>query len=903
MPDLPPDESAALRRIFGVLRNTSGVDFKHYKAGTINRRIRRRMVVCKCDKIEHYVRHLESNPAEAEALFQDIVIHVTGFFREPESFQALKDVVFPKIAANLPTAEPIRIWVPGCSSGEEVYSIAIALLEYLGDRASQTRIQIFGTDISPRDIETARAGIYPETSTVGISPERLVRFFVKVDGGCQIRKPIREMCVFARHDLAKDPPFSRLDLISCRNVLIYLGPVLQKRVVAAFHWALKPTGMLLLGKSESISSYPHLFAEEGRNPRLYVRKPAAVQPLLEAGAVDLDNFGRRPGRPQEGDAPFNVRAEGERLVLDRYAPPGFFVDASLHIVHIQGDTSPYLKPTPGEPSFHLLKMVRPELVLEIRTALHQAKKDDAPVRRTDIRLDNNGESGTVDISVIPLPEAEKKATNFLVLFEKRRQPDKKVAPAELPQGQRRSRDAKEIEHLKLELGSTQVHLRSMIEDGEASSEELQAANEEILSSNEELQSTNEELETAKEELQSSNEELTTLNEELQNRNTELAQLANDLSNLLIGVEIPIVIVSADRRIRRFTPSAEKVFNLIPGDVGRPIGNIKPDIEIPDLEDLAAEVLNKIQTLEREVRDKTGHWYSLRMRPYKTAENKIDGVIIALADIDALKRNLNQATESKTLAEAEREEALESLRLSEGALRRSREQLRSLARKLLAGEEERTRRVSQQLQEDFNQRVVAVSLDLSKLNGEIQSAPGRKKLQHARDQLWTLSNDIGQAAKRLHPTAVGMLSLASILQAECRSFSRKEGMPAKVSQRNVPDSVPREVGLCLYRIVQESLSNVARHSKADKVSVNLSGHPGSLRLSVKDNGVGFEPAAVSEGLGLVMIHERTRMANGKVAINSRPGKGTEVIVEVPLTGPEGNRGESSKTGVAAGSDQE
>jgi two-component system CheB/CheR fusion protein len=626
-------ENGNFARILRVLRTTSGVEFSLYKPSTLRRRIARRMVLRRAQNLGEYVTYLTEHPAEAHSLFEDILIHVTGFFREPEVFDALPHTVFHNIVRNASPGEPIRFWVPGCSSGEEAYSLAIELLEYLGEKASETRIQIFGTDVSTHNIERARAGIYPEASVLDISPQRLRRFFTKADRGYQIAKSIRDMCIFARHDLAKDPPFSRLDLVSCRNVLIYLGPVLQKRVMNVFHYALKPGGYLLLGKSETISTYSNLFTLEDKRHKIYARKDTFPHyPMPDMLGIDQQTRQHAGGiKPGETNPTFDLRREAERILLDRFTPPGFLVDGNMQILHFQGDVSPFLKPSTGEPSFDLVKMIRPDLVLEARKAVFEAKKRLVPVRRPNVKYGQDGREREIGIEAIPVRGRDENALDFMLLLV-----DQSPRPAEAP-AEFGPRGDDEAARVRSELESTREYLRSVIQDYEASNEELRAANEEVLSSNEELQSTNEELETAKEELQSANEELTTLNEELQNRNAELTQLASDLSNVLVGVEIPIVILDSDRRIRRYTPAAERMLNLIPSDIGRPITNIKPNLDLPDLDRIFEQAMRQKAPVEYEVRDQQGRWYALRLRPYGVAEGEADAILMALVDIDVAKR--------------------------------------------------------------------------------------------------------------------------------------------------------------------------------------------------------------------------------------------------------------------------
>jgi two-component system CheB/CheR fusion protein len=640
-----------LQRIFAMLRAASGVDFTHYKLPTIKRRLQRRMVLHKITSIDQYLKYLQRFPNEVSALYRDLLIHVTRFFREPESFKALMMVVIPALLANRQGAEDsIRIWTPGCATGEEPYSIAMLLLEALGDSTSNTPIQVFATDIADTAIEHARAGVYPESIASDVSPERLRRFFVRVDGSYRISKTVRDLCVFARQDLARDAPFSRIDLIVCRNVLIYLSVALQKRLMTVFHYALKPNGFLMLGAAETVGSNADLFAPADKHHPIYNRKDGPIRADMN---LALAGYGLREDRSQSAAARHGgatVQSEANRIILDRYSPPAVLVDQDLQIIYFRGQTGPYLEPAQGEATLNVLKMVREGLLYPLRTALAEARRSGTSVRREDLRLKHQGELHQVSLEVIPV-EGSIGGQHFLILFH---EPPRKTAVQALKRerparGERnRERDGR-LAQLEQELAASREYLQSIIQDLEAANEELQSANEEILSSNEELQSTNEELDTAKEELQSTNEELNTLNEELHSRNEELSRSNSDLLNLLGSVQVAIVMVTNDLRIRRFTPMAEKVLNLIPTDVGRRITDIKPNIDCPDLERLISESVDSMVTVEREVHDRQGGAYTLRIRPYKSLENRIDGAILVLFEVDASRRgDLSQQYPSAAL---------------------------------------------------------------------------------------------------------------------------------------------------------------------------------------------------------------------------------------------------------------
>ncbi|RKH29341.1 PAS domain-containing protein [Corallococcus sicarius] len=652
-PALPEE---GLQRVFGLLREGVGVDFTHYKPSTIHRRLERRMLLCKVEDLDTYVRYLEAHPEELDLLHQDLLIHVTSFFRDAATFEALQQKVFPELFQGRPHELPFRVWVPGCSTGEEVYSLVMCLMEYLGAAATGHSLQVFATDVSATAIEQARAAIYPEASVSGVSPERLRRFFVKTEGGYQIHKSLRNVCVFAQQNLVSDPPFSRMDLISCRNVLIYLGPVLQKKILPVFHYALRPGGFLMLGTSETVGASADLFSLVDKRNKLYRKKNTAPPPHLtftyRESPAERPSSARRKLEP--GAADLDAQQEADRLVLARYGPPGVIVNEDLEILHFRGHTGPYLEPLPGVASLNLIRMAREGLVLELRAALHRAKKGDIRVRKEGLTLSGGDRQRKVNLEVHPLRAAHAGREHcFLVLFEEAHE----AAPAPEREGHASAPDGREGEHrreaewLREELLMTQEHLQTVTEEQEATYEELRSATEELQSSNEELQSTNEELETAKEELQSTNEELTTVNEELQNRNLELSQLNSDLSNLIGSTHIATVMLGNDHRIRRFTPMAEEVLKLSPSDIGRPLRDVKLALALPDLEAAVAEVTERLGIIEQEVRDSTGHWYSLRLRPYKSLDNKIEGAVMTLLDIDRLKASLDESRRSREYAKA------------------------------------------------------------------------------------------------------------------------------------------------------------------------------------------------------------------------------------------------------------
>ena len=490
-----------LRKIFDLLRPVSGVDFRHYKLPTIRRRLLRRMALHRLTDVEPYIKLLQSNPVELRGLFHDLLIHVTRFFREPESFAALAKEVFPKLIEDRSPDHPIRVWVCGCATGEEAYSLAILLVEFLQKHQSDFRVQIFATDVSEAAIEHARAGVYSAAIAADVGPDRLRRFFTKSDGNYRVSKLIRDMCIFARQDLTKDSPFSRLDLIMCRNVLIYMDTLLQKKLIALFHYALNPHGYLVLGQAETVGSQASLFALTDKKFRIHRKKsaPRGVPPMTFPVDYAAAPAARKRTPPDAAGAEKGLQGEVSRIILDRYAPPGVVVDADLQIVQFRGQTGPFLEPAPGEASLNLLKMAREGLLYGLRTALHAVRKTKAPARKDGLQVRVGQGWKPVAIEVIPLTALGR--PHYLVLFEEtRRTRDGQASDDTAPRRTRKNGADKaaggKMILLQRELAASREYMQSIIQELEAANEELQSANEEILSSNEELQSTNEELDTA-----------------------------------------------------------------------------------------------------------------------------------------------------------------------------------------------------------------------------------------------------------------------------------------------------------------------------------------------------------------------------------------------------------------------
>ena len=637
-----PKQNDLLKKICVVLRDHTGHDFSKYKRNTLVRRVERRMAIHQIDGEAQYLHYLRKNPAEVDALFRDLLIGVTSFFRDPEAFEVLRTQVIPRLFSGKPPGAAVRGWVCGCSTGEEAYSVAILLQEHLEGLRQTYNVQLFATDIDRQAIEKARAGVYPASIAAEIEPERLSRFFVQEsdEDTFRIRKDIRDLLIFSEQDVLKDPPFSKLDLISCRNLLIYMDEDLQKKLIPLFHYALNREGMLFLGSSETVGGFITLFDALDRKSKIFQKKEnsGAVSPALGEFVPALGAPAARP-RPTrlvggKTDMP-NLRDLTEQTLLQHNDQAGVLVTGRGDILHISGRTGRYLEPAPGDITANILPMAREGLQRELTTALHRVVARRELVSYQGLKVKTNGDFITVDLTVRPATGAP---DLFLVILEETPptspEPDVGSEACKEAPGERTSR----VAILEQELKAKDEYLQSTLEEMQTSNEELKSSNEELQSINEELQSTNEELETSKEELQSVNEELSTVNSELQNKVADLSRVNNDMKNLLAGSGIGTLFLDHQLCITRFTPSLTQVLNLIRTDVGRPVAHIVSNLDGYDrlLEDAQA-VLDTLEPREVEVRTKAGVPYLMRIQPYRTLENVIEGAVITFVNISEIKR--------------------------------------------------------------------------------------------------------------------------------------------------------------------------------------------------------------------------------------------------------------------------
>jgi two-component system CheB/CheR fusion protein len=626
-----------LQKAFTLIRSATGHDFSQYKQSTIRRRIERRLAVHQIDKLTDYIMYMQKNPLEIDALFKDLVIGVTSFFRDPEAYQVLEQKVFPKLLHGRKPDDPLRFWVVGCSTGEEAYSLAVIVSEAMEKMKKYFTVQIFATDIDETAIENARNGIFPDSIATDLSKERLDQFFTKGDGVFIVKKQIRDMVVFSLQSIIRDPPFSRLDLVSCRNLMIYLDHPLQKKTIPLFHYTLNPQGVLFLGTSESIGEFTDLFQPLNSKWKIFQRKESIREGIIDfpkkityvsQDILEPDDLLRMP-------VTTDIQAVTEKAILSQYAPTGVLIDDKYEILHFVGQTEKFLVPPTGKPSFNILKMARQDLKYQLTAALHRAVREKKRTDCKSVRVRYDNTTCMVDISISPVSDKGLAPGLLLVLFEEKEpvcQPDENLVrePGE-------KIEDPTVHQLEQELQSTREYLQATIEELETSNEELKSNNEEMQSVNEELQSTNEELETSKEELQATNEELATVNSELQNKVNEFSKASDDMNNLLAASEIASIFIDIRLNIERYTPAAARIIKLIPTDIGRPLNDLKTSFPGVELAEHAKKVLKDLNTLETEILSEDRIWHALKAMPYRTGDNVIAGVVMTVMDIHKVKQ--------------------------------------------------------------------------------------------------------------------------------------------------------------------------------------------------------------------------------------------------------------------------
>lgn len=882
-----------VRAIMGVLQRITGHDFSRYKQSTLLRRIDRRSQLLHLTGLEAYHALIEQDRSEAELLFQDLLISVTEFFRDPAAFEALATVVIPALLRAKDAGTPLRVWVPGCASGEEAYSIAILLHEQLAQLAFPHPAQLFATDIDEAALTVARRGHYDLSIAEHIAPERLARYFVQEGQGYQISKVIRELCLFSTHNLISDPPFGRMDLISCRNLLIYFDADLQRRIIPILHYALVPGGYLILGSAESamgVAESAELFRVVDAQQRIYQRKErlsrlpdrlpwSAGRPLSYP-----DNTAQRPSVLKALD----IGATLQRILLRDYTPTSAVIDEQGTIIYLAGRTPPYLEVPPGMPTTNIVVMAHPDLRQPLRAAIRAITQEYAPLVREDVTIDTADGLQHGTLIVRPLLELGGEARLLLVVIQ--------TVGLPMPSGATPELIGATDDPITSELQRTRDTLDATISELQEANTDLTTANEELRSLNEELQATNEELQTSKEEIQSINEELQTVNVELSRKIEDLDRVNADLANLFASTEIPAIFLHNDGRIARFTPRATELFALIDTDIGRPLSDLSARFNDIDLHMLITRVLEMSTPVEAVIRQpEQNRWWSLHIRPYQTLAGTIDGVVLTFADITTLKRAeavLQHANDALDQRVKERTQDLErtneALQVGIAERNRSEQARRRLLQQLVTAQEEERRHIARELHDQLGQELTALILGLKSLQSAIPAGEIADRARQLQAMAVQIGEEVRNLAVRLRPSVLDDMGLPLALSNFIEQWSARAHVAADLHTSGLDgERLPLAVETTLYRLVQEALTNVLKHAQAGEVSVIIERHPDEVRLIIEDDGVGFlipetpgEPPQPQQ-LGIIGMQERVALLGGTLTIESAPGSGTTIFARIPL----------------------
>jgi two-component system CheB/CheR fusion protein len=862
-------ERRLLHNVFAQMRVRTGRDFSRYKRTTILRRIARRMQLHQVEELPEYLDLLRDRPEEVGALADELLINVTSFFRDPEAFEKLEKEIVPGLFANATPKGGVRVWSVGCATGEEAYSLAILLLEEAARRRTSPPLQVFASDLHEASLQKARAGFYAGGIEAEVGAERLARYFERKDGGYRVRGEVRDIVVFAAHNVLGDPPFSRIDLIACRNLLIYLQRDIQREVVEIFHYALKPDGVLMLGSSETLAD-GDLFRT--------VDKPLCIHQKRNVQGPEprLPVFPLTWPTHAETEAPEPLREPAaygrlHQRMVERYAPPSVLVSQEDKVVHLSEHAGRYFVPPGGAPTTSAFKLIREELRLELRAGLQAVRERGRPHRSRRIALPIDGEARIVVLDLRPALEPREQGF-VLLIFDERAPTTEEGGPTDGPEEGERER----VEELEAELELTSQRLEAIIEEYETGQEHMKASNEELQSSNEELRSTLEELETGKEELQSMNEELRTVNQENRHKVEELAQLSGDLQNLLASTEIATLFLDRELRIMRFTAKVGDLFSIRAADRGRQITDLTHRLGYPDLLDDAREVLRTLVALEREVQDEEGSWYLTRVLPYRSTEDRIEGVVLTFVDITVRKR-----AEEELLHLTETLEARVASRSLEA---------RELAARITTAEQEERRRISHVLHDEVQQLVHGVRMKLSMIRRDLGSADRTEILEavdEASEWLDRVLEITNQLTIQLSPPVLREQGLAVALEWLRRQMAEMHDLEVAVEVERDGADLDEGGRLILFLAVRELLFNVKKHAGVARATVRMDEEDGHLVIRVSDRGAGFDLGEVEArpgpagGFGLSSIRERLRLLGGRLEIHSRPGTGTRVDVHAPV----------------------
>jgi two-component system, chemotaxis family, CheB/CheR fusion protein len=888
----------SLKKICLLLRSKTGHDFSLYKTNTLHRRIARRMAASQTNDLEQYITHLQKTPDEIEALFQDLLIGVTSFFRDPEAFRALEEQVIPTLCAHKPEGTVIRVWSPGCSSGEEAFSIAILLKEYLEKSAGNFKIQIFATDIDSQAIAVARAGVYSSSITEVISPKRLERFFTTEAGGqnYRIHKDIRDLIVFSEQDVIKDPPFSKIDLISCRNLLIYMSGELQKKLIPILYYALNPGGFLFLGRSETVGEFSDMFDPFSPKLMLFQRaENVSSQRKLSIGHYMLSLVGQETtaqliGAKSATSRKFPWRELIESELLKEMSSTAFLINKAGDILYLYGRSGRYLELTPGEPGVNnILKMAREGLQRHLSTALHKAEMDRETVHLTGLRVKTNGDFTSVDLTIRKVESTNGEPSPeplYLVILDEKQtafHEQSQQGPSSTSAGVEESPDPSglnplEAAALRQELKAKEEYLQKAIDELETTNEELNSSNEEMQSINEEMRSTNEELETTKEELQSINEELTIVNTELQNKLVDLARVNNDMNNLLSGTNIATIFVDLELHILRFTPAAKEIINLIPGDVGRPIGHILSNLKgyATLVEDIRV-VLKTLVPCKKKVLTLDGSWYTLSIQPYRTLDNTIEGAVITFMDISEIKRAEAKMIELEALKVINQAKN-ELLANVSHELRTPLTSIKGYIETLIEPDVKWKKKQKLEFLNLANKETDRLLLLIRDLLDMSRIESGKMVLDK---QIYHLNEILDSAG--------GVLSIIAAKH--------------KLAICLAPDLPPlRADKVRLVQVITNLVENATKFSSEESpISIEAKSREGSLDISVEDHGIGMSPEVVTKlfdrfyqanrvvtgkirgtGLGLAICRGIVEAHGGHISVESQEGQGSKFIVNLPCS---------------------
>jgi two-component system, chemotaxis family, CheB/CheR fusion protein len=866
-------EEASLDSVLGLIRGRRGYNFSGYKQSTLLRRIQRRMGLLSIEHWNDYIAVLRAKPVEIDALFKDLLIGVTEFFRDADAWHIVEAEVIAPLVEAKPRGEPIRVWVPGCATGEEAYALAMLLLEKLKQAGKRCPVQVFATDTNEDTLQVGRNGIYPAGIAARISPARLRRFFIEgaENHHYQVARELRESVVFGAQNLLSDPPFSHLDLISCRNLLIYLEPDSQKKIVGLFRFALRPGGYLFLGSAETVAEHTDLFKAVSKKWRIYQRSTVSGHAPLDLPLSAAAPHSANTAAALRRAAPRNLEVANrvQRLILDRFAPAALLVNSRNEILYFCGPVENYLLRPRGAPTQDLLAQARDGLRSRLRDALREAAMQEASATVHDARVKRDGGFAAVRVTVASAGADGDGGRLLLVVFQDE---TKAASTAELKSGERDL-----VHQLEDELRATKDDLQSGIERLETSNEELKVSNEEVVSMNEELQSINEELESSKEELQSLNEELSTVNQQLQSKIAEIEAANADLRNLLASSEVATICVDRQFQIRWFTPAMKKVFNVIDSDVGRPISDFAATLSGGSLLDHAAAVLEKLAPVQRELQLEDGRWYLRRVVPYRAEDHRIEGVVITFIDI----------TEARLAAQDAVNAQIKAKETLEQKVRERTIQLRALAVELSLAEERERRSLAQDLHDDLGQVLAIVKHKLTALHGRKRGANLTGELKTIEELIDQANKSMRTLAFQLSPPVLHTLGLVPALEWLTEEMERVYGLTVRLSDDGAPKPLDESSRTTLFRAVRELLINVAKHAGTKAAEVTCLRTDSRLTLAVNDDGGGFDyQKALSfppgtGGLGLVSLRERIEFIGGEMHVDSGPHDGTTITLIAPI----------------------